>query len=126
MKKGGPGEAIAHWENALANEPDSVLALNSLTWVLSAFPDASIRNGEKALRLADRANQLSGSKDPSVLRTLAAAYAENGRFTEATATAESGLQLANTQDDSTLAKIFESDLAHYRANTPVRIALPTR
>ena len=84
------------------------------------------RNGDKALRLADRANKLSGSKDPAVLRTLAAAYAENGQFTEATATAESGLQLANTQGDSALAKIFEGDLAHYRANAPVRIALPTR
>ncbi|MGC2352201.1 MAG: tetratricopeptide repeat protein, partial [Candidatus Udaeobacter sp.] len=126
LKEGHPGEAIAHWENALANEPDFVLALNSLAWVLAAFPDASIRNGDKALRLADRANQLSGGKDPNVLRTLAAAYAENGRFTEATATAQSGLQLANTQDNSALARIFESDLAHYRANVPVRIALPTR
>jgi tetratricopeptide (TPR) repeat protein len=126
LKEGRPGEAIAHWENAVANESDFVPALNNLAWVLAAFPEASIRNGDKALRLADRANQLSGSKDPAVLRTLAAAYAENGRFTEATATAESGLQLANTQDNSALAKIFESDLAHYRANAPVRIGLPTR
>jgi len=126
LKEGRPGEAIAHWENVLANEPDFVPALNNLAWVLAAFPEASIRNGDKALRLADRANQLSGSKDPAVLRTLAAAYAENGRFTEATATAESGLQLANTQNNSALAKIFEDDLAHYRANTPVRIAIPTR
>jgi protein O-mannosyl-transferase len=126
LNDGRPGEAIAHWENAVANEPDFVPALNNLAWVLAAFPEASIRNGDKALRLADRANQLSGSKDPAVLRTLAAAYAENGRFTEATATAESGLQLANTQDNSALAKILESDLAHYRANAPVRIAIPTR
>ena len=126
LKEGRPGEAIAHWENAIANEPDFVPALNNLAWVLAAFPEASIRNGDKALRLADRANQLSGSKDPAVLRTLAAAYAENGRFTEARTTAESGLQLANAQNNSALAKIFESDLAHYRANAPVRIALPTR
>ena len=123
LKEGRPGEAIAHWENALANESDFVAALNNLAWVLASFPEALIRNGDKALRLADRANQLSGGKDPAVLRTLAAAYAENGRFTEATVTAESGLQLANTQDNSGLAKIFESDLAHYRTNTPVRIAL---
>ncbi|MGH7982455.1 MAG: tetratricopeptide repeat protein [Candidatus Udaeobacter sp.] len=126
LNKGRPGEAIAHWKHALANEPDSLPALNSLAWVLAAFPDASIRNGDEALRLADHANRLSGSKDPTVLRTLAAAYAENGRFTEATATAQSGLQLANTQGNSAMAKIFESDLAHYRANTPVRIPLPTR
>jgi tetratricopeptide (TPR) repeat protein len=125
LKEGRPGEAIAHWENAVANESDFVPVLNSLAWVLAAFPEASIRNGDKAVRLADHANQLSGSKDSAVLRTLAAAYAENGRFTEATATAESGLQLANTQNNSALAKIFESDLAHYRAKTPVRIS-PTR
>ena len=123
LKEGRPGEAIPHWENAIANESDFVPALNNLAWVLAAFPEASIRNGDKALRLADRANQLSGSKDPAVLRTLAAAYAENGRFTEATATAESGMQLANTQNNSALTKIFEGDLAQYRANTPVRIAL---
>jgi tetratricopeptide (TPR) repeat protein len=126
LKEGRPGEAIAHWEHAVANESDFVAALNNLAWVLAAFPEASIRNGDKALRLADRANQLSGSKDPAVLRTLAAAYAQNGRFTEATVTAETGLQLANTQNNSALAKIFEGDLAHYRANAPVRIGLPTR
>jgi len=54
---------------------------------------------------------------------LAAAYAENGRFTEALATAESGLQLANAQNNSDLVEIFEGDLLHYRANAPVRIAL---
>jgi tetratricopeptide (TPR) repeat protein/uncharacterized membrane protein YhaH (DUF805 family) len=126
LKEGRPGEAIAHWEHAIANESDFKPALNNLAWVLAAFPEASIRNGDKALRLADRANQLSGSKDPAVLRTLAAAYAENGRFTEATVTAETGLRLANTQNNSALVKIFESDLAHYRADEPVRIGLPTR
>jgi tetratricopeptide (TPR) repeat protein len=123
LKANRPGEAIAHWEHAVANGSDFVPALNNLAWVLAAFPEASIRHGDKALRLADRANQLSGSKDPAVLRTLAAAYAENGRFTEAIETAESGLQLANAQGNSALAKIFESDLANYRANAPVRIAL---
>jgi tetratricopeptide (TPR) repeat protein len=126
LNEGRTGEAIAHWETAVANGSDFVPALNNLAWVLAAFPEASIRNGDKALRLADRANELSRSKDPGVLRTLAAAYAENGRFPEAIATAESGLQLANTQDNSALAKIFESDLVHYRANAPVRIAIPTR
>jgi len=123
LNEGRPAEAIAHWEHAVANESDFVAALNNLAWVLAAFPDASIRNGDEALRLADRANQLSGSKDPAVLRTLAAAYGENGRFTDATVTAQSGLQLAKTQNNSALAKIFEGDLAHYRANAPVRIAI---
>jgi Flp pilus assembly protein TadD len=74
------------------------------------------------LALAERANELSGDNNPAVLRTLAAAYAENGRFTEARVTAERGLQLAKAQENLALASIFEGDLARYRINTPVRTA----
>jgi hypothetical protein len=96
--------------------------LNNLAWVLATFPESWIRDRKQALALAERANQLSGDNNPAILRTLAAAYAENGRFTEAKVTAERGLQLANAQENPALANIFEGDLAHYRINTPVRTA----
>jgi Flp pilus assembly protein TadD len=121
-QKGRPSEAIAHWQNALALQPDSVDSLNNLAWVLATFPESWIRNRNQALALAERANQLSGDNNPAILRTLAAAYAENGRFTEARVTAERGLQLANTQGDLDLADILERDLARYRVHTPVRTA----
>ncbi len=122
LQKGRPSEAIAHWQNALAGQSDSVDSLNNLAWVLATFPESWIRDRKQALALAERANQLSGDNNPAILRTLAAAYAENGRFTEARVTAERGLQLANTQENLALANIFEGDLAHYRINTPVRTA----
>ena len=122
FQKGRPSEAIAHWQNALAAQSDSVDSLNNLAWVLATFPDSWIRNGGQALALAKRANQLSGDNNPATLRTLAAAYAENGRFTEARVTAERGLQLANAQQNPALANIFEGDIARYRANAPVRTA----
>ena len=122
LQKGRPSEAIAHWQNSLAIQSDSVDSLNNLAWVLATFPDIWIRNGGRALALADRANQLSGNKNPAVLRTLAAAYAENGRFTQARVIAESGLQLANAQENPTLANIFEADIALYRTNAPLRTA----
>ena len=120
VQKGRPSEAIVHWQNALAVQPDSVDPLNNLAWVLATFPENWIRNRKQALLLAQRANQLSGDNNPAILRTLAAAYAENGRFTEARVTAERGLQLANAQNDPALASILERDLAHYRINAPVR------
>jgi tetratricopeptide (TPR) repeat protein len=120
LQKGRPSEAIAHWQNALTAHSDSVDSLNNLAWILATFPDNWIRNAKQALALARRANQLSGDNNPAILRTLAAAYAENGRFTEARATAERGLQLANAQENLALANIFEGDLARYRINTPVR------
>ena len=122
LQKGRPSEAIAHWQNALAGQSDSVDTLNNLAWVLATFPESWIRDRKQALALAERANQLSGDNNPAILRTLAAAYAENGRFTEAKVTAERGLQLANTKENLALANIFEGDLARYRANTPVRTA----
>lgn len=122
FQKGRPSEAIAHWQNALATAPDSVDSLNNLAWVLATFPETWIRNGGQALALAKRANQLSGNKNPAILRTLAAAYAENRRFTEARVIAEQGLQLANTQQNSALVNILEGDIAIYRANTPIRTA----
>ena len=121
-QKGRPSEAIAHWQNALALQPDSVDPLNNLAWVLATFPETWIRNKKQALVLAGRANQLSGDNNPAILRTLAAAYAENGRFTEAIVTAERGLQLANAQEDLALANILERDIARYRINTPIRTA----
>jgi len=120
VQKGRPSEAIAHWQNALAGQSDSVDTLNNLAWILATFPESWIRNRKQALAFAERANQLSGDNNPAVLRTLAAAYAENGRFTEARVTAERGLQLANAQENLALASIFEGDLARYRINTPVR------
>ena len=122
LQKGRPSEAIAHWQNALAGQPDSVDSLNNLAWILATFPESWLRNGRQALALAERANQLSRDNNPAILRTLAAAYAENGRFTEAKVTAERGLQLANAQENPALANIFEGDLARYRRNAPVRTA----
>src|SRR5438874_98989 len=122
VQKGRPSEAIAHWQNALAIQPDSVDPLTNLAWVLATFPESWIRNKKQALILAERANQLSGDNSPMILRTLAAAYAENGRFTEARGTAERGLQLANAQENPELASILERDLTRYRINTPLRTA----
>ncbi len=122
LQKGRPSEAIAHWQNALAIQSDSVGYLNNLAWILATFPETWLRNGRQALALAERANQLSGDNNPAILRTLAAAYAENGRFTQARVVAERGLQLANAQEKPALANILEGDLARYRANAPVRVS----
>ena len=51
-------------------------ALNNLAWALATCPDASLRNGAKAVQLARQANRLSDGKNPLVLRTLAAACAD--------------------------------------------------
>jgi hypothetical protein len=96
------------------------LPLNNLAWVLSTCPDSTFRNGPRAVEFAQPAVQLSGMKNPVFVRTLAAAYAENGRFSDATEVAQRALQLAHEGDDSDLAHKIENDIDLYRANSPRR------
>jgi tetratricopeptide (TPR) repeat protein len=113
-------EAIAQYQAALEIEPLSVLPLNNLAWVLSTCPDSAFRNGPRAVEFAQRAVQLSGMKNPVFVRTLAAAYAENGQFSDAAEAAQRALQLAHEGDDSDLAHEIENDIDLYRANSPRR------
>ena len=122
LLKGRPSEAIVHWEKTLEIRSDFVDALNNLGWILATYPESSIRNGPRAVALAERAHQLSGDKNPAILRTLAAAYAESGRFAEAMDIAQRGLELAKTEGNYALADIFAGDIAVYRTNAPVRTA----
>jgi Flp pilus assembly protein TadD len=86
--------------------------------VLATCPQASLRNGNKAVELAQRANQLTGGGNPTILHTLAAAYAEAGRFPEAVETARRALQLAETQSNIALADAIRSELKLYQAGIP--------
>ena len=91
-----------------------------MAWVLATSSDASIRNGARAVSLAQEAVELSGGKEPNFLRTLAAAYAENKRFSEAIITAGQGYEIATGQNDSDLAQRLARDAALYRTRTPLR------
>ena len=73
-------ESIPHYEAALALDPESTLPMNNLAWVLATHPDPSVRNGPRASELALKAARKTDANDPVILRTLAAAYAETGRF----------------------------------------------
>jgi tetratricopeptide (TPR) repeat protein len=114
-------EAIVHYQKALQIKPDNAEVQNNLARVLATCPQASLRNGNKAVELAQRANQLTGDGNPVVLGTLAAAYAEAGRFPEAVKTAQRALQLAETQSNTALADAIRSQLKLYQAGIPFHL-----
>jgi len=113
-------EALPHYQEALAIDPDSTTPLNNLAWILAASPDESLRDGKRAVQLAHRASQLSGGGNPLYLRTLSVAYAEAGRFGDATKFAERALPLAVAEGNSALAHDLRNNLAGYRLRQPVR------
>jgi len=121
LQKGIVDEAIADYQKALQITPDYVEAQNNLARVLATCPQASLRNGNKAVALAQQANQLTGGGNPTVLDTLAAAYAEAGRFPEAVETAQRALQLAETQSNTALADALRSQLKLYQADLPFHL-----
>jgi len=87
-------QAIAHYMETLQLKPDHVVALYKLAWIRAAHPQAEFRDGPEAVRLAQRACELTRYQAPAPLETLAAAYAEAGRFDDAAAIAEKARQLA--------------------------------
>ena len=131
--KGELEDAIGWFQTALAAEPGNeqarynlAVTCNKLAWTLAVSPDASVRNGGRAVELAEEANQITGGTKPYVLCTLAAAYAEAGRFTNAVAAAQSALQLANTQGNPSLANALQQDIQLYQASRPFRENPPSR
>jgi tetratricopeptide (TPR) repeat protein len=113
-------EAIPHYEKALQIAPHTMLPLNNLAWIRATSPDPFQRDGVKAIELATEANQLSGGKDPVFVRTLAAAYAENGQFTEAIETAQRGLPLAIARENAALAEDLRRNIDNFQKRIPVR------
>jgi tetratricopeptide (TPR) repeat protein len=125
LRKASLKEAIAHYEQALALAPDDPHCRNNMAWVLATSSDDSIRDGAKAMALAQVAVTLSGGREPRFFRTLAAAYAESGRFSEALAVAQQATTIARMQGNPGLANRLEKDLLLYRARSPVREAEPS-
>ncbi|HEY5505154.1 MAG TPA: tetratricopeptide repeat protein [Sedimentisphaerales bacterium] len=120
FKKRQLNEAILHYRKSLEINPDNTYLLNILARILAASPDPSIRNGAKAVELAQRANQLSGGSNPRIITTLAAAEAEAGQFPEAVGIAQQALELATAQSNTALIKILQIQIGLYQANLPFR------
>jgi protein O-mannosyl-transferase len=111
---GQQAEAMALFERALQLDRQSVEALNNLAWILATNPDPKLRDGARAVQLAERACNLTGFKQTAIVGTLAAAYAEAGRFTEAVATAEKACALAEKSGETELLKKNQELLGLYK------------
>jgi protein O-mannosyl-transferase len=124
LQKGSQREAIAQYLTALALAPEDPHSRNNVAWILATASDSSIRDGARAVGFAEEAVQLSGGREPRFLRTLAAAYAESGRFSEAIAVAQQAAVIANMQAERDVAKRLEKDLVLFRGKLPLRESPP--
>lgn len=95
--------------------PDAPVILNEIAWFFATQPDAMVRNGPEAVRLAEHASALTGRKAPEMLVTLAAAYAENGKVPEAISIAEEARLRAQSSGDANTISVTEKLLAAFQA-----------
>ncbi|HEY3232961.1 MAG TPA: tetratricopeptide repeat protein [Roseiflexaceae bacterium] len=114
--------AISSYAKALEGRTNDVMLLNRIAWILATSSDADLRDGVRAATLAERAVRLTNREDAASLDSLAAAYAELGRYGDASTTAGEALALARKKGDPAIAPELESRLALYQAHRPFREA----
>lgn len=85
--------AVTHFYKSIDLDPDSVVKLNNLAWLLATCVDENIRRPQEAIELAERTAGLTSRKSAAALDTLAAAYAAVGRFEDAVRASEEALAL---------------------------------
>ena len=107
-------KAILHYKKALYLNPNMAQALYNLSWILASCEDERFRNGEEAVKLAERLCKIAQNNQPLALDALAAAYAETGRFDNAVTTAKKALELALKQGSNELVLILKKRLQLYQ------------
>lgn len=111
-----PG-AVADYQQAVNLDNEDPQGLNCLAWVLATAPDAKLRDGARAVKLAQRAVEFDGGRNWDSLDTLAAAQAETGNFAAAVRNQTSALAFAPQEEQVEL----KSRLQLYQAQRPFRL-----
>lgn len=120
QKLGREVEAATFYRATIYADPQHPQALGCLAWLLAVSSDAALRNGAEAIRLAEQVGHLPGGRTLARTVSLAAAYAETGRFPEARETAEQARTDALAAGDEHIGTIVESLLQSIRAGRPYR------
>ncbi len=113
-------EAAIHLREALRLRHDWPQMANNLAWILATAKDDRLRDAAEAIRLVEPICRDASAREATHLDTLAAAYAEAGRFDEAVAVAQTALEMALATQQVETAEKIRSRLELYRSGRPYR------
>jgi len=115
MAVGKVPQAMTEFERAIQLRPDWPPPYNDLAWCLATDESSTVRNGHYAVQLAEKACEFSKREDPAMLDTLAAAYAEAGRWDDALRTADEAKRLAKKLNkEGLIAEIAKREALYLR------------
>jgi tetratricopeptide (TPR) repeat protein len=120
VSQGRFSQAAASFERALAGLPDLPPLLHRAAWFYATTPDRLVRNGAKAAELAERAVQLTGGQNWMMLDVLGVAYAELGRFAEASGAVERALAIAQAGPGAGAVPELQQHLELFQAGKPLQ------
>lgn len=115
-QQGRGDRAIAAYVRAHTLRRDDADVLNAIARIQACWPDAKLRNPAEAVRVAERACQLTERKHAGYLDTLGIAYAAAGRFADAVKVAEQALAIAS--GNAALADAIRQHLELFKAGKP--------
>jgi tetratricopeptide (TPR) repeat protein len=111
-------KAIEDYSQAIRLVPKYAIVYDCLAWLLATCPKDSVRDGNKAIKLATKACELSEWKVAAHLGTLAAAHAETKNFQEAVKWQKKALDLGyDAEEDKEKAR---QRLKRYEEEKPYR------
>ncbi len=113
--------AIDQYKRVLRYQANHFEALNGLAWIWATAGDLALRNPDSAVEYAHRACELTMNTHPEMLDTLAAAYAASGKFSDAVATAQKAIKLADKSDRNDLVNQIRERLVLYKSNKAYRM-----
>jgi arylsulfatase A-like enzyme len=110
---------LAALEAAVAQCPEATDLRNDLAYALATTPDAALRDGPRALALAQDVSR--GGANPAYLDTLACALAETGDTGAAARSVSRALRLVEGRGGhEDFARLLREHLAAFEAGRPVR------
>jgi tetratricopeptide (TPR) repeat protein len=116
--RGDAERALADFSRVIKLDPKFADAYDSMALILATSSDAKVRDGKRAVELAQTAAGLTGWKNAYYLNTLAAAHAEAGEYARAAEWQQKAIGLRGfTQAGEAAA---QERLRLYRAGKPLR------
>jgi hypothetical protein len=100
-----------------STHPDTVASMNRLAWMLATCKGSNVRDGQRAVQLAEEVAAATSRAKANYMDTLAAAYAEVGDFPKAISVQQECLALP---DPEHFREGYEARLLLYQSGSPFR------